>query len=141
MLPHSRQVPCPDKRELEEQMMRQLPNELNMCYVDLSTHPPYRQTASVLSFFFNATNKLQPTGYHQMFSVPHYEVGKLCLMSAPFLLCRLASFDLLIFYFLSFPSGLPPSPLDGCDILSKLYTLSSLCCYIYSVKPFSYVFF
>jgi len=68
------QVPCPDKRELERQMMRELPNELNMCYVDLSTHPPYRQTASILSFFFNATNKLQPTGYQQMFSVPHYEV-------------------------------------------------------------------
>ena len=76
MHPHSRQALCPDKRELEKQMLRDLPNELNMCYVDLGTHPPYRQTASILSFFFNATNKLQPTGYQQMFSVPHYEVGK-----------------------------------------------------------------
>ena len=74
MLSHSRQVPCPDKRE--DQLMGELPDELNMCYVDLSTNPPYPRTASVLSFFFNATNKLQLTGYQQMLSVPHYEVGK-----------------------------------------------------------------
>ena len=69
-------------------MMRDFPKK--MCYVDLATHPPYRQSASVLTFFFNATNNLKPKGYLQMFSVPHYEVGKQRLMSRPlFPICRL----------------------------------------------------
>merc|ERR1719507_1008128 len=65
-------APCPNKTELEQQMMRDLPKE--PCYMDLGTHPPYRQAAPVLTFFFNATNNLKPKGYLQMFSVPHYEV-------------------------------------------------------------------
>ena len=82
----SRPRSCPEKSDLETQLMIEMPEELNMCYVDLTTHPSYRQVAETIKFFFNATNRLHATGNQQTFSIPHYGVGKRYL-AFQFFLC------------------------------------------------------
>ena len=82
----SRPRSCPEKSDLETHLMVELPKELHMCYLDLATHPSYRQVAETIKFFINATNRLHASGSEQTFSIAHYGVGK-GYLALQFFLC------------------------------------------------------
>ena len=63
---------CPSPKDLVDYLGH--PGPANSCYIDLTTHPPYRQTIQIYTFFFNATNRLLPAGRIQKFEVDHYAV-------------------------------------------------------------------
>jgi hypothetical protein len=63
---------CPTVADLEDLKLPALPE--NTCYVDLTTHPPYRQSIQTYTFYFNGTNRLLPTGRLQRFDVDHWAV-------------------------------------------------------------------
>jgi len=65
---------CPNRTDLQKTLMRKIPAGLKTCYVDETTHPPYRKPMKKLLYLFNATNALQPTGSITMEKIDHYAV-------------------------------------------------------------------
>jgi len=67
---------CPNNTEIERLLDVKLPKNLPSCYTDLSTHPPYRQPTKKFTYYFNATNPLQPipTRPINKFVIDHYSV-------------------------------------------------------------------
>lgn len=44
------------------------------CFLDLTTHPPYRQTVATYTFYANGSNPLLPSGRLFPFSVDHFAI-------------------------------------------------------------------
>ena len=73
---YSRYRQCPNRTDLQKTLMRKIPLGLKSCYVDETTHPPYRKPMKKLLYLFNATNALEPTGSIMTTQIDHYAVGK-----------------------------------------------------------------
>eukprot|EP00090_Calanus_glacialis_P006187 TRINITY_DN14855_c0_g1_i1.p1 TRINITY_DN14855_c0_g1~~TRINITY_DN14855_c0_g1_i1.p1 ORF type:complete len:1361 (-),score=228.52 TRINITY_DN14855_c0_g1_i1:1042-5124(-) len=67
---------CPNRTDLQKTLMRKIPLGLKTCYVDETTHPPYRKPMKKLLYLFNATNALEPTGSIMTTQIDHYAVVK-----------------------------------------------------------------
>merc|ERR1719167_499794 len=54
--------------------MMKIPFGLKSCYVDETTHPPYRKPMKNILYLFNVTNALEPTGVITKRQIDHYAV-------------------------------------------------------------------
>ena len=64
---------CPrELDDLSSHVEHELPEQ--SCYLDLTTHPPYRQAVSTYTFYINASNPLVPQGKVYPISVDHTSI-------------------------------------------------------------------
>ena len=81
-------------------LKRQMSEDVKQCYVDVKTHPQYRDAATSFTFIINSTNPLLPGGYNrkeiQKYTVDHWSIGKILVVLTSFVLC-LPKYILLLF--------------------------------------------
>ena len=65
---------CPRDEDLPLHVEHTVPEQ--SCYLDLTTHPPYRQAVSTYKFYINASNPLVPGGTVYQISIEHTSIVK-----------------------------------------------------------------